>query len=136
MSTKRDTRHNPLIIEFLKTKVQPSQQADSSECRLFDDDDTKYLLQREQDAPSVIRLSVSLAGFTENPALSANLAAVASDLQSRYQDVCRVVAGSGSCQLKVDILCDSLLSLSAQQQLTQLHNIASIRADTLAWPLR
>ena len=136
MSTKRDTRHNALIVEFLQNKLQPSKQADSSECRLFDDDGSKYLLQREQDTPTVIRLSVSLAGFTEYPALSANLDAVVSDLQSKYQGVCRVVAGAGSCQLKIDILCDSLLSLSAQQQLTQLHNIASIRADALAWPLR
>ena len=136
MSTKRITLYHPLIVEFLQSKIQPAQQSDSSECRLFDDDGSKYLLQREQDAPNVIRLSVSLAGFAEYPALSNKLAALTSDLQSKYQGACRVLAGGGSCQIKVELLCNSLLSLDAEQQLTQLLSIASIRADALTWPLR
>ena len=136
MSAKRATRHNGLIVEFLQSKIQPAQQVESSECRLFDDDGSKYLLQREQETPNVIRLSVSLAGFAEYAALSASLSAVSSDLQSRYQSVCRVVPGAGTCQLKLDIFCDQLLSLSAEQQLAKIKNIASVRADTLTWPLR
>ena len=136
MSTKRATRHNAMIVEFLQSKIQPAQQVEFSECRLFDDDGSKYLLQREQELPNVIRLSISLAGFADYAALSASLTAVAADLQSRYQNVCRVVPGVGTCQLKLDILCEQLLSLSAEQQQAKVQSMASVRADTLTWLLR
>lgn len=136
MSAKRVARHNTLVFESLQSRLESWNENEFSECRLFDTDGSKYLLQRDQDTPGVIRLSFSLAGCAENAAVSASLPAITDDLQARNQDICRVSAGQGSYQLRFEILYDALLGIGPARQLSCFRNIASVRADTLCWPLR
>ncbi len=136
MSAKRAARHNTLVVEFLQSRLDSAHRADFSECRLFDSDGSKYLLQREQDTPDVIRLSFALAGSSSNAAVSANLASITADLQVRHQGHCHVSSGEGTYQVKIDLLCDSLIEITPAQQLSCLQRIACVRADTLCWPLR
>ncbi|DBA70677.1 TPA: hypothetical protein ACH3X2_012055 [Trebouxia sp. C0005] len=136
MSAKRVARHNTLVFETLQSRLGSAPQSEFSECRLFDTDGSKYLLQREQDAPNVFRVSFSLAGFTENAAVSTNLASIVHELQTRNESVCRVSTGQGTYQVKFEILCDRLLALKPAQQLSLFQSVASVRADVLCWPLR
>lgn len=136
MSAKRVGRHNTLVFETLQSRLGSAPQSEFSECRLFDTDGSKYLLQREQDAPNVFRVSFSLAGFTENAAVSTNLASIVHELQTRNESVCRVSTGQGTYQVKFEILCDRLLALKPAQQLSLFQSVASVRADVLCWPLR
>lgn len=137
MSSKRIARFNTLVVDHLLSRLDRAHQENFSECRLFDSDGSKYLLQREQETPNKIRLSVSLAGFTDNIAVAGNLTSLAADLSARYQGHCQISSDSGgSYQLVVTLQLDSLHSLHPTQQLQYLRGIASIRADVLCWPLR
>ena len=136
MSTKRVARHNTLVLETLQTRVQSVPQIEFSECKLFDSDGSKFLLQREQDAPNAFRVSFSLAGFADNVAVSTNLTSITHELQARNESICRVSTGQGTYQVKYEILCDRLLGLGPAQQLSLFQSIASVRADVLCWPLR
>ena len=136
MCAKTTARHNKLVVEFLQSRLVPAHQSDFSECRLFDSDGSKYLLQRDQESPGVFRLSFSVAGMSFNTAVATSLPTIRGDLQARYQGSCRVSAEEGAYQLKLHILCDSLLGLDPARQLHLLQQIASVRADILCWPLR
>ncbi|DBA87368.1 hypothetical protein WJX77_006866 [Trebouxia sp. C0004] len=136
MSAKRFARCNTLVLETLQSRLESAPQSEFSECRLFDSDGSKYLLQREQDAPSLFRVFFSLAGFTDNEAVSTNLTPIMLELQARNESICRVSTGQGTYQLKFEVLCDRLLGLEPAQQLSMFQSIASVRADILCWPLR
>lgn len=136
MSTKRLVRYSTLVLETLQSRLDSSPQSEFSECRLFDTDGSKYLLQREQDSPNVFRVSFSLAGFADNVAVSTNLIPISHELQARHERICRVSTGQGTYQVKFEILCDRLLGLERAQQLNLLQSIASVRADVLCWRLR
>ena len=137
MSSKRVARFNTLVVDHLLSRLDRAHQENFSECRLFDTDGSKYLLQREQKNPNKIRLSFSLAAFTDNIAVASNLIPIAADLSARYQGDCQISSDSGgSYQLVVTIQLDTLHSLHPTQQLQYLQGIACIRADVLCWPLR
>lgn len=136
MSTKRVARYSTLVLETLQSRLDSPPQSEFSECRLFDTDGSKYLLQREQDSPNVFRVSFSLAGFADNLAVSTNLITIVHELQVRNESICQVSTGQGTYQVKFEILCDRLLGLGPAQQLSLLQSIASMRADVLCWPLR
>lgn len=130
MTTKRVARYNTLVLETLQSRLESAPQSEFSECRLFDTDGSKYLLQREQD---VFRVSFSLAGFADNVAVSTNLTPILHELQTRHESICRVSTGPGTYQVEFEILCDRL---KPAQQLSLFQSIASMRADVLCWPLR
>lgn len=136
MTAKRVARYNTLVLETLQSRLGSAPQTEFSECRLFDSDGSKYLLQREQDGPSVFRVSFSLAGFADNVAVSTNLTPIMHELQAQNENICRVSTGQGTYQVKFEILCDRLLDLKPAQQLSLFQSIASVRADILCWPLR
>ena len=87
MTTKRVARYNTPVLETLQSRLESAPQSEFSECRLFDTDGSKYLLQREQD---VFRVSFSLAGFADNVAVSTNLIPILHELQTRHESICRV----------------------------------------------
>ena len=136
MSTKRVARYNTLVLETLQRRLASTPQSEFSECRLFDSDGSKYLLQRDQDAPNVFRVSFSLAGSADNVAVSTNLTPIMHELQARNKSICRVSTGPGTYQVTFEILCDRLIGLKPAQQLSLFQSIASVRADVLCWPLR
>ena len=137
MSNKRTARFNSLVVDHLLSRLDRAHQEDFSECRLFDSDGSKYLLQREQETPNKIRLSFSLVAFADNVAVAGSLIPIAADLSARYQGHCQMSSDSGgSYQLVVTVQLDTLRSLHPTQQLQYLQGIACIRADVLCWPLR
>ena len=137
MSARRLTRHNTLVVDYLISRLDRAQEATFSECRLFDSDGSKYLLQREQDTPDKIRLSFALAAFADNKAVSDNIDTIAAALNTRHHRNCKVCSNTdGPYHLIVTIQLDSLRSLDSSQQSHCLQIVGSIRADTLCWPLR
>ena len=137
MSGKRIARFNTLVVDHLVSRLDPAHQENFSECRLFDTDGSKYLLQREQHSPNKIRLSFSLAASADNKAVADSLELIAADLSARHRDCCQISSDvEGSYQLAVTIQLDKVQSLHPAQQLQCLQGIGCIRADILCWPLR
>ena len=137
MSGKRTARFNTLVVDHLVSRLDRAHQDNFSECRLFDSDGSKYLLQREQETPNKIRLSFSLAAFADNTAVAGSLSAIAADLSARYQGHCQIASDAEwSYQLVVTFQLDTLQSLPPAQQLQYLQVAGCIRADILCWPLR
>ena len=137
MSAKRVARYNALVVDYLVARADRSQQANHSESRLFDTDGSKYLLQHEQDIPNQIRLSLSLAAFTDNLGVARSLASITADLHAKHQEYCSIRSDAdGQYQLVVIIQLDALQRLDPIQQLSRLQAIGCIRADVLCWPLR
>ena len=137
MSSKRFARYNTLVVDHLVSRLDRAHQENFSECRLFDSDGSKYLLQREQETPNKIRLSFSLAAFADNIAVAGSLRSIAADLSERFRGHCQISSDlEGSYQLVVTVQLDTLQSLEPTQQAQYLQGIACIRADVLCWPLR
>lgn len=137
MSARRLSRYNTLVVDYLMSRLDRAQQANFSECRLFDSDGSKYLLQREQNTPDKIRLSFALAAFNDNKAVANTMDNIAAALSTRYHGHCKVCSDTdGAYQLILTLQLDSLQSLDSTQQLNYLQDVGSIRAGTLCWPLR
>ena len=137
MSNKRIARFNTLLVDHLVSRLDRTQKDNFSECRLFDSDGSKYLLQREQEDPDKSRLSFSLAAFADNAAVAASLALIAADLSARHCRYCEICTNvEGSYQLVLTIQLDTLQSMNPTLQLQCLQSIGCIRADILCWSLR
>lgn len=137
MSSKRIARYNTLVVDHLISRLDRAHQGNFSECRLFDTDGSKYLLQQDQEIPDKIRLSFSLAAFADNVAVAGSLGPIAADLSVRYCGHCQISSDlEGSYQLVVTVQFATLQSLHSTQQLQYFQGIACIRADVLCWPLR
>ncbi|KAL3140954.1 hypothetical protein ABBQ32_005478 [Trebouxia sp. C0010 RCD-2024] len=135
--SKRFARFNTLVVDHLVSRLDRTQKENFSECRLFDSDGSKYLLQREQEDPNKIRLSFSLAEFAANIAVAASLSTIAADLSAQHHRYCEMCTDvEGSYQLVLTIQLDTLQSENPALQLQYLQSIGCIRADILCWPLR
>lgn len=137
MSSKRIARFNTLLVDHLICRLDRTQQENFSECRLFDSDGSKYLVQREQGNPTKMSLSFSLAGFADNMAVAGSLSNIAAELSARHDRHCQISTSvEGTYQLVLTIQLDTLQSLHSTLQLQFLQSVSCIRADMLCWPLR